>query len=228
LEAVLPYTDRRLTPLWIVAIFVSLAETVLGVLVTQTVEFVQLLLATFAIAFPSGVALAFFLTLWYKADKLYAPWEYPSREMLEAFRQDKVKPMVETEKLHNNLREAVSKEVPDRQKVEAVISSIESQFLTIDTKPLLGEQGDSWTAPYDQFPSVQSLLNSIYFAIPRGLIKPFTYGRAWLLRDAQSGKTFNDLGSRSNIVRRMGAPSDERRLSEVGIKPGMRLEVTPA
>jgi hypothetical protein len=211
-----------------VAIFVSLAETVLGVLVTQITEFVQLLLATFAIAFPSGVALAFFLTLWYKADKLYPPWEYGSTGMLEAFRQNKVKPMVETEKLHNNLREAVSKEVPDPQKVAAVVSSIQSQFLTIDTRPLLEQQGGSWTAPYDQFPSVQSLPNSIYFALPRDRIKPFTYERTWLIRDAQSGKIFYDLGSRSNIVRRMGVPSDERPLSEVGIKPGMRLEVIPA
>jgi len=117
------------------------------------------------------------------------------------------------------------------KKVEQVVYSIQSEFLTIDTTPLLGkEEGTSWTAPYDQFQSVQDLLNSIYLSLPQDRIKQYTYGKTWHIKDAQSGKIFDEIGGRAG-ARRMGFIEDERlllderSLSEVGIKPGMRLEV---
>lgn len=52
--------ERRLTPLWIISLFVSLTEVVLGTAVTQTVGGVQIALTAFVMSFPLLVASAFF------------------------------------------------------------------------------------------------------------------------------------------------------------------------
>jgi hypothetical protein len=77
------------TPLWVIAFFVSTAETVLGIAVTHTNGGVQVALAAFVIAFPALVAGAFFAILWFRPHHFYAPSEYGSRvgprEFAEAF-----------------------------------------------------------------------------------------------------------------------------------------------
>jgi len=77
------------TPLWVIAFFVSTAETVLGIAVTRTSGGVQVALAAFVIAFPVLVAGAFFAILWFRPHHFYAPSEYGSRvgprEFAEAF-----------------------------------------------------------------------------------------------------------------------------------------------
>jgi hypothetical protein len=66
----------RLTPLWIVSLFVTLTETVLGVAATQTEGGVQIALTVFVLGFPVLVAAAFFLILWHKSWAFYSPGEY--------------------------------------------------------------------------------------------------------------------------------------------------------
>jgi hypothetical protein len=65
-----PGTGRTLTPLWIVSLFLTLTETVLGVAVTQTVGGVQIALTVFVLGFP------FFLILWSRPWVFYSPGEY--------------------------------------------------------------------------------------------------------------------------------------------------------
>jgi hypothetical protein len=67
------------TPLWVIALFVSTAETVSGIAVTHTSGGVQVSLAAFVIAFPLLVAAAFFAILWFRPHHFYAPSEYGSR-----------------------------------------------------------------------------------------------------------------------------------------------------
>ena len=111
-------------------------------------------------------------------------------------------------------------------KVEEVVRSIQSEYITIDTAPLLGEiDGSSWTAPYSQFKSVNALLNAIWFALPQD--RTFTYGENWLIKDANSGKVFDDIGRLSTTAYRYLLVGDDRPLAEVGIKPGTRLQVIP-
>src|SRR5829696_5447477 len=67
---------RPLTPLWIIALFVSLVETVLVVGVIQTRGTVQLALVAFVILFPLLVASGFFAILWDRPHVLYPPAEF--------------------------------------------------------------------------------------------------------------------------------------------------------
>jgi hypothetical protein len=57
---------KAITPLWIVALFVSLTETVLGIAVTQTTGGVQVALTVFVLVFPVLIAGSFFAILWHK------------------------------------------------------------------------------------------------------------------------------------------------------------------
>ena len=60
---------KPLTPLWVISLFVSLTEAVLGIAETKTTGGVQLALTVFVIAFPSIIAGAFFAVLWSHFDR---------------------------------------------------------------------------------------------------------------------------------------------------------------
>jgi hypothetical protein len=51
----------------------------------------------------------------------------------------------------------------------------------------------------------------------------YTYGEQWLLRDAESGRTFDDIGDESSRTR--GRVEDSRPIALVGIENGMTLLV---
>jgi hypothetical protein len=68
----------RLTPLWIVSLFVTLTETVLGAAATQTAGGIQIALTIFVLCFPVFVAGAFFMILWHRSWVFYSPGEYGS------------------------------------------------------------------------------------------------------------------------------------------------------
>jgi hypothetical protein len=67
---------RRLTPLWVISIFVSLTEVVLSVAATRVTGGVQVALVAFVIVFPTLIAGAFFACLWWKPWVFYPPAEY--------------------------------------------------------------------------------------------------------------------------------------------------------
>ena len=69
-------SEKTLTPLWIVSIFVTLTESVLGIALTQASGGIQIALTVFVIVFPVLIASAFFFTLWYKPFVFYSPKEY--------------------------------------------------------------------------------------------------------------------------------------------------------
>jgi len=71
-----PTSGRAVTPLWIVSLFLTLTETVLGIAVIQTVGGVQIALTVFVLTFPLGVAAAFFVILWSRPWVFYSPAEY--------------------------------------------------------------------------------------------------------------------------------------------------------
>lgn len=68
--------SRRMTPLWIISIFVGLSETVLGMAATKITGDIQTQLVWFVMLFPLGCALAFFMILWARPWVFYAPSEY--------------------------------------------------------------------------------------------------------------------------------------------------------
>jgi hypothetical protein len=66
----------RITPLWIIAAFVSLTEATLGYAVTKTTAGVQISLTVFVISFALLVAAGFFVILWHRPFVFYSPSEY--------------------------------------------------------------------------------------------------------------------------------------------------------
>ena len=63
-------------PLTIIAIFAGLAETLATIALVQLPSEIQNIFVYFVIAFPSGLVLLFFITLFYKNTVLYAPSDY--------------------------------------------------------------------------------------------------------------------------------------------------------
>jgi hypothetical protein len=131
-----------------------------------------------------------------------------------------VVPPLEEEKQESILEDSVKKVEKDPKKVREILESIGEAYVTIDTSSLPGGSGVSWRVPYEQFDTAQKFLNAVWAALPPGLVRPYTYGKDWVLVDAASGKEFNDLG------RRGGKKDDNRSLKEAGITPGMRLLVS--
>jgi len=96
-------------------------------------------------------------------------------------------------------------------------------FLTFDSRPLLGERGNVWRVPYDQYNTVQALLNDIWSS--NRVLPAFSYGERWILRDQETGYEFKEAGR--NWAKRRGTQFDTRRLEDLGIKPGSTLEIAP-
>lgn len=96
----------KMTPLWVIALFLSLTEMVLGVATTQTSGSVQVALVVFVIAFPLLVAGAFFSLLWLKPWSFYPPSEYHNvdvQKYVEALRGEPVQIVKQTEDVRGPL-----------------------------------------------------------------------------------------------------------------------------
>ena len=67
---------KSLTPLWIISLFISLTETVVGITILKTTGGIQVALVVFAVAFPVLIAFGFFALLWFKPYTFYPPGEF--------------------------------------------------------------------------------------------------------------------------------------------------------
>jgi hypothetical protein len=234
---------KAITPLWIVALFVSLTELVLGVAVTQTQDGIQISLTAFVIIFPVLIATMFFVILWFKPYVFYPPTEFGNQtSVMDYVNAMKGKSLGDTQ-LHN-IEEAIysavrsesvisqlSKTLSSQNKeaieknVEQILNNIsesavkkiqEVNFIIINTTPLLKGNGKIWHEPYDPNELIGTFTDILYFKM-RPEIPPFTYGSRWIIKDQDTGKLFTDLGG--------SYPNDKRILSEVGIKAGMKLQI---
>ncbi|WP_437740607.1 toll/interleukin-1 receptor domain-containing protein [Sorangium sp. So ce1504] len=98
-----------------------------------------------------------------------------------------------------------------------------SNVLLIDPSPLTHRAGPLVEVRYKPRKSFNDLLNTIYFTAGiHPFVRPFTYQESWLLRDCMSGKVFR-FGSRENLMQ-LG----RKTLAELGIFPGMMLQIVPA
>ena len=117
-----PQSGAKITPLWIVAAFVTLTETVLGYAVTQVTGGVQVALTIFVIVFAPIVAGAFFLVLWHRPYVFYPPSEYDGTDpekFIDAVRGTAAKPpycTLGTVRLILQVNEALRNSVPDLEK----------------------------------------------------------------------------------------------------------------
>ncbi|MGK7894367.1 MAG: hypothetical protein AB4372_12280 [Xenococcus sp. (in: cyanobacteria)] len=237
------------SPLWVISLFVSLTEVVTGIAVIQATGGIQIALTAFVILFPLLIATIFFLILWFKPYVFYPPKEFGKNinvtQFVEAMQRrqeqsaksqrivitsisDAIKDAFSSpeiiEKLSNNnnhdriesLLEKAS-EIAERDAKEA----LSKKFINIDTKPILGNQGEVITVPYDPLQDIGNFLDDIWFYIYDAgyRIPPYRYGEIWALKDAETGQIFLDLGRNSKSK----SLDEYRSLAEVGFKPGMLL-----
>lgn len=93
-------------------------------------------------------------------------------------------------------------------------------FLTVDARPLLGQAGSVWRTPYKHYESFSALIDDVRTAVVARTVAP--QRQVWTLRDQTSGVVYHELET---------APiktADQRSLREVGILPGMTLELVPS
>jgi hypothetical protein len=115
-----PALKAKITPLWIIATFVTLSETVLGYALTKVDGSVQISLTAFVIVYALLVTGGFFMILWYRPHHLYSPAEYGVQD---------------PERFINALkRQQVPTELLDRLEEAKSSSNIEdAQFALIDS-----------------------------------------------------------------------------------------------
>lgn len=68
--------NKSLTPLWIISLFITLTESVIGGAAFNTSGGVQVALVSFAMIFPLIIASGFFALLWFKPHVFYPPGEF--------------------------------------------------------------------------------------------------------------------------------------------------------
>jgi hypothetical protein len=106
---------------------------------------------------------------------------------------------------------------------EAVEDLRERALVEVDPSPLLGRPCPPRLLPCDGRQVVSEFLESIWqgFAKETGIPR-FKYGYLWVLRDRETGQVLYDMGR--IWAKQFRHDFDHRRMSEAGIRPGMRLE----
>jgi len=220
------------SPLWVIALFIALSEVTAGVAAATTNGTARLIFACFAVAFPSAVFIAFVWLLVHHAPKLYPPGQY-SREITPEIYRAGIS-QTDYKVIARAVAKAVIPEIgensgrPDREDAldqvahrfeEAVEES--SVFVTL-TPPLISST-QTLQIPVTEETTVGWLLDAIYWAI-QPAVKPFTYGKEWMLYDGTEGKGYGRIGTQ--WAEQQGLIDDSRPIVKIGIMPGSRLTVT--
>lgn len=221
-------------PLSVIAIFAGVAEIsgtgILPFIATENQE----LYIWFLMLFPFTLVLLFFATLNWNHKTLYAPSDFKSDEsFLQSAngRTSQREGIASMEKLIeakvnevlNTSDDAHSKE-NNQNIAKKITESIKtSAFITVDARPLTGNNSDIFDLPYVAFSSFDSLTNEIFFLIEEH-VGPFEYGYSWVLKNDKDEVIKN---SRMITQTKTGVPcTDSRGLKEVGILPGMTIIVS--
>lgn len=240
----MPFKDiprRGLSPLWIIAIFLSFSETVLSVAVIHTAGGIQIALTTFVVVFPAIVCGLFFLILWKRPYVFYTPAEFGGKVDVQAYveamhyrgRTPNTTPISESAirsvelKLKALFENALAAPIDPLQNAELILKetadAVRQSVIQIDSRPMFGNKGKAWEESFDPDRRMDDFLNTLYFEMePLGL-PIFSYGRFWALKDVRSGMVFVPAGSQWACLN--GAENDNRTLSDVGLRGGMKLDV---
>ena len=215
--------QKILTPLGIIALFISLSEMIAGVVLTQVTGSIQIILTIFVIVFPILISLMFFYVLWHRPQVFYHPKEYGKETDVTTFSKAMERRFESAPSLSRNIENQIHNSITDKSKADLIIEKIrKSDFIEIDTHPILGDKGEVVRVPYQEFESVGLLLRYIWFEV--GNLKTHSYNIEWCLKDEGNNKMLTKIGSvyaRDNL----GTHWDERPLEKVGIHPGSILSV---
>ncbi|WP_143264109.1 hypothetical protein [Amycolatopsis kentuckyensis] len=214
-------------PLWVISLFLGLSEIAVTVATTQASGWIQAMLAIFSVVFPAAVATVFFLILWHDNKVLYAPREFGANtsvaEYAEAMTRNSRRSIDALESVLAESLEAVNGKLDalgatptQRDEIVASVRSVARlsvvtiDLAAFDTRPL--------EVLVNDHTSVKELLNAVFFAVsPR--VRPYTYGKDWILRDGPTGRLLKDIGT-AWAKSHLKAHDDERPLSEIGISGG--------
>ena len=101
-----------------------------------------------------------------------------------------------------------------------------TNFITIDSRPLVGKRGKVMSINYNIL-DVTVLLDKIFLEMLYDAVDEQTYLKQWILMDRDSRKLFDNIGIASPTTQHqfatLGSNYDNRSLYQVGIKPGMNL-----
>ena len=232
------------SPLSVICLFFGLVEVGLAYSSGVSTGSVQIAVLVFMALFATGIAATFFVFLWYRNWVFYPPSEFPNATVenyVNAMRDnsaritgiaaESVSGVFDDETLIRRLdlteiqedqREETVKRIVDELRRNA-LRNVEKRVLHVDARPLMGENGPQWDEPYDPDMPVNGLLDRVWFQLQP--LSPHPYGAIWLLRDASSGRVFDDIGTA--WAKQMRKPRDDRPTQDVGILGGMTLEVVP-
>jgi len=106
---------------------------------------------------------------------------------------------------------------PARSAFPEVGPQAEGRYVTVDPRRLLGEKSELWTFSLDVHRHVSSLIARIWRALRRagGDVPPMTYGTAWVLVEARTGRAIAEV--RAGLERLT--------LEDAGLRPGSVLWV---
>src|SRR5215211_4279556 len=125
----LPRPPRVITPLWIIFLFVSFTEIVLGFAVLKTTGGIQVALTCFVIGFPLLVAGAFFYLLIFRPENIFSPGEFRSDEGY-----------TEARRIVYSSRSAATQGDPDTKIEQKITQLLTSGQFAKRISPLQGEE----------------------------------------------------------------------------------------
>ncbi|PUA26691.1 MAG: hypothetical protein B0W54_23425 [Cellvibrio sp. 79] len=233
---------QLLTPLGIIFLFVALSEIVLGISISQTQSWLQIVLAVFSCVFPSGVAIAFFYILYHRPENFYAPKDFAGdasylQNMKEARAirlqryseatvnlQHTVEEGIKAATMRPELRDPTKRDLVVAEEIERVNKEIRESFITIDCSFFEKDIGII-TLPIAAYDTLNDLTDELFFVL-QDHVRPFAYGYDWLLRHKEK----NEIILSRRVIERVpvGIPApDLRSLKELGILGGATLEAIP-
>lgn len=239
-------TARELSrnPLGIIALFIVLIYGFAALVVGSSSELQpneRYPLIWFMVVFPVIVLAVFGWLVSCHYEKLYAPRDYNSDDgflkalqdrkesrpaLKELDRQivEKVKSVLTSDSLLKNAGSQLALKDTLLQAAETITSEIRSSsFITVDARSFTGSDEDVYEYPASAFASLNDFTDEIYFQISNH-VRPFEYGHSWVIKNSKTGEIIKN--ARMITGTKPGIPlKDGRALSEVGIKPGMILEV---
>jgi hypothetical protein len=224
-------------PLWIISLFLGLAEVAGATVATQTHGWIQGLFAVFAVVYPVAVTAAFFVILWQKSIVFFSPDQYSQyasvtdyAAAMRSFAKDSKATLreavragvqVSVTRVGKGSLGANEKASVVEEAVKAAEEDLLQRGVSVDLSGISPGVSEAAFFPVEGSTTVSNFLNQVYFSI-QGNVRAFSYGRSWILQDLGSGHDLRDIGSLW-ARKEMGQTSDTRPLSDVGISPGARL-----
>lgn len=242
------HSRYRLTPLSIIAMFLSLSEAVAGIAAIQASGGLQVALGIFVIVFPFAIACAFFVVLWYRPYVFYPPNEYGGKtdvkQYVEAMQNrsakeadildhldDKIMQALSANDTASELAELASEKNHSKKSIERdeIFSGIASRtaqairesFVIIEAGSEFGDRAGRYSIAYKPSDPVYRVGNEVYFLLTP-MVKAFTLGTKWTLIDKETGQRMKEF--ESDWSRGETEEDDTREVQSVGVKPGMVLK----